>query len=82
MQGNLSGDLSMNGQISSNGTLQASLSSDIRITQYEGSYEITPNATEQTLSTAGKMLNLDLVIKAIPQNYGLITWNGAFITIS
>lgn len=49
---------------------------------YDGSYEITPTQYEQTIDTTSRLLLDDLVIKPIPQNYGLITWNGAFLTIS
>lgn len=49
---------------------------------YEGSYEFTPSTAEQTISTANKVLDQDIVIQPIPQNYGLITYNGSYITVS
>ena len=49
---------------------------------YDGAYEITPSQETQTLQTAGKCMTDDLVVKSIPQNYGLITYNGHELTIS
>ena len=50
--------------------------------EYMGSYEVTPSTEEQTLSTTDKVLTRDVVIKPIPNNYGLITWDGTKITVS
>lgn len=49
---------------------------------YEGSYEVTPQAEAQTLATANRAMREDLVINPIPSNYGLITWNGQVLTVS
>ena len=49
---------------------------------YSGPYEVTPSEETQTLGTAGKTLNANVIIKPIPSNYGLITWNGSVITVS
>lgn len=49
---------------------------------YSGDYEITPSSEVQTLQTNGKRMTADVVINPIPQNYGLITWNGSFLTVS
>lgn len=49
---------------------------------YHGEYNFTPSAEVQTVPTAGMNLEEDIVIGAIPNNYGLITWNGSTITVS
>ena len=49
---------------------------------YSGDYEVTPTAERQTLHTAGFFLAQDIVIDQIPSNYGLITWDGATLTVS
>ena len=49
---------------------------------YDGVYEVTPSDTEQTLTTKDLRMKNDVIIKPIPQNYGLITWNGSFLTVS
>lgn len=49
---------------------------------YTGEYEFTPSNETQLIPTAGKTVTLDIVVKPIPQNYGLISWNGSTLTIS
>lgn len=49
---------------------------------YEGEYRFTPSASAQTIPTAGKTLTLDIIVDPIPENYGLITWNGSSLTVS
>lgn len=50
--------------------------------EYEGETEITPTQDTQTLRTSGLLMPVDIVINPIPQNYGLITWNGSTLTVS
>lgn len=49
---------------------------------YDGEYDITPSCTAQVFQTEGKRVLHDFVIEPIPQNYGLITYNGSTITVS
>lgn len=49
---------------------------------YTGDYQITPTSERQILHTEGKSMTGDLVIDPIPNNYGLITWNGSTLTVS
>lgn len=49
---------------------------------YEGSYTLTPTAEEQIIPTNGLRMTDDLTIAPIPNNYGLITWDGTTITVS
>ena len=49
---------------------------------YEGPYNIIPATVEQVLNTKNKALSDVITIAPIPQNYGLITWNGSIITVS
>lgn len=42
---------------------------------YDGSYEVIPQTVPQVLSTRGKMMSADVKIGAIPQNYGLVSYN-------
>lgn len=51
-------------------------------TPYTGSYEVTPSSTEQVLGTELRTMSRNLVVKPIPSNYGLITYNGSIITVS
>lgn len=49
---------------------------------YTGDYIITPTSEDIVLQTNGKRMIDNVTIKAIPQKYGLITWNGSFLTVS
>lgn len=49
---------------------------------YTGAYEITPSSGIQVLSTKNLRMTDDITINPVPQNYGLITWNGSFLTVS
>lgn len=65
----------------------ASLTTSVRHWQteypdYEGEYEFTPSAETQTLPSTDTITHMDIVINPIPSNYGLITWNGATLTVS
>ena len=42
---------------------------------YDGEYEITPQRQEQVLATSGKALRENIIVGAIPQQYGLITYD-------
>ena len=49
---------------------------------YDGPYEVTPTQAVQVLQTANRVPSSDIVVDPIPQEYGLITWNGSVLTVS
>ncbi len=49
---------------------------------YTGEYEATPTAFAQVFATAGKSMASDFTVNPIPNNYGLITYDGSTITVS
>lgn len=49
---------------------------------YDGDYEIIPTNEEQIIPIMGKLATDNFTIRPIPQNYGLITWNGSILTVS
>ena len=49
---------------------------------YDGAYEWTPSESVQTIEIANKKALTNITINPIPQNYGLITWNGSTLTVS
>ena len=49
---------------------------------YKGAYTFTPSQQTQTIDIAGKQATQNITINPIPSNYGLITWNGATLTVS
>jgi hypothetical protein len=50
--------------------------------KYSGSYTVTPTIYSQVLYTKDKDVEDNITVEPIPTNYGLITWNGSFITVS
>lgn len=49
---------------------------------YDGPYEWTPSTEAQTVQINGKQAQADIIIQPIPNNYGLVTYNGSVITVS
>lgn len=45
------------------------------IDPYTGAYEITPQAEPQTIETAGKYMEQDMIIHPIPKEYGRVTYD-------
>ena len=49
---------------------------------YHGATEFTPSAEQQVIHTEGLFVDDPIIIEPIPNNYGLITWDGRTITVS
>lgn len=49
---------------------------------YDGDYEFTPTDEPQTIAIENKRATQNITINPIPSNYGLITWDGATLTVS
>lgn len=49
---------------------------------YKGSYNIVPSLHQQIVKVKGLYATEDIIVEKIPDNYGLITWNGSFLRIS
>lgn len=49
---------------------------------YGGPTDIIPTGSAQVLATAGTAVATDIIVEPIPQNYGLITWDGHAILVS
>ncbi len=54
----------------------------VNVDPYEGSYTVVPSDEEQILEVGGYRMTRNLTINPIPSNYGKITWNGAYLTVS
>ena len=86
--GELTGRLTSSGQLSGflnaakgiSGLLTIPSAAGVEI--YDGSYEYTPTADTQTIEIEQKMATANIIINPIPSNWGLITWNGATLTVS
>lgn len=48
---------------------------------YDGEYEITPGDEDATVQASGLVMRKNLVVKAVPQNYGRILWDGSSIKV-
>ena len=84
ISGVVSPELSVSAQISARPEIvgQLTIPSAVGVDPYEGEYEVTPNRAAQVLTTSGKYLQKNIVVNPIPNNYGLITWNGTTLTVS
>lgn len=83
-----SGQVADYGSLSGELTCEGALSGELALpiisggTPYSGAYEVTPTQERQRLETSGKVLTADIIVDAIPNCYGLISWNGAALTVS
>lgn len=71
--------------LSGNISVTAEVVNKVRSTNYEeytGETTVTPSSVAQVLPTESKVVPENIVINPIPSNYGLITWNGATLTVS
>lgn len=86
--GDLHGTLTSPGTISGSLSGNKTIAGELTIPQfilppsYEGPYEVTPSDTEQVLNTDSLYMSGNITINPIPNNYGLITWNGSTLTVS
>lgn len=49
---------------------------------YEGEYTFTPTQEAQTIEIKNKVALDNITINPIPNNYGLIGWNGSVLTVT
>lgn len=49
---------------------------------YSGGYEFAPSNDVQIIHAADMVMHEDIIIDAIPNNYGLVTWDGSTLTVS
>lgn len=84
IKGKISAPLKVRGKLSMRPTISAKLTVPLSILPpaYEGSYEVTPSKETQTLRTEELYMLGDVTINPIPNNYGLIEWDGRVITVS
>lgn len=86
--GEISGRLTPEARLSGRITPQERIRGNITIPakilpeEYHGSYDIIPGSEAQILETGEHWLPDNIIIEPIPNNYGLITWDGSVITVS
>lgn len=82
LKGKLQGVGGISGKLSGTGNLSGRISTPNIPDHYTGTVIITPTLSAQTLNTAGLLLDENITVNPIPNNYGLITYNGGIITVS
>ena len=86
LKGSLSGAGGLSGSLSGKGVnMSGSVTPHYDagpVEPYDGPYEFTPTNTTQTIPIRDKQAMANITIKPIPNNYGLITWNGSTLTVS
>lgn len=86
--GELKGVLTAGGTLKGTLTKTATITGSLTVPQYVlpptygGTYEVEPSTETQILNTKELYLAENITINPIPNNYGLITWNGTTITVS
>lgn len=50
--------------------------------EYTGEYEVTPSSETQVIPIANFIATQNIIVNPVPQNYGLVSWNGSYLTIS
>lgn len=83
IQGTLTSPKTLVGSLFSVYTLSGSLTVPTSSAQwYDGDYEFTPSIEAQVIEIDHLEARQNITIDPIPQNYGLITYNGTTITVS
>lgn len=82
ISGSVTGMKRLTGTLSPTGRLSGVLSLPEISYPYRGEYEITPGEETQVIAIANLKATQDIIINAIPSNYGLVTWDGSILTIS
>lgn len=70
------------GEISEEQGLSGVLTMAGSIPAFPGPYVITAGDTAQTISCAGLLMPQDIVVEAVPSNYGKIAWDGISLSVS
>lgn len=84
LSGTLTPSQTLQGTLSAPGGIEGQLTipNAILPPSYEGPVEVTPSAEGQVLETENLYMTENITIGPIPNNYGLITYNGTTITVS
>lgn len=74
----------ISGTLSGVGSMSAGLSvpTGKAVAPYTGAYEYTPTSETQVIEIEGLRALSNIIIDPVPQNYGLISWDGSTLTVS
>ena len=81
--GILSAEDNIYGTLSGESEIVGVLSTPVTIknTDYKGSYAVTPGEQPVVLQTQNHNMTENLIVGAIPSNYGRISYNGSVLTV-
>lgn len=85
LDGNMKISVNIGGDMSVNELYDGQFGNYIKVREadyYHGPYEVTPSRDAQTLEVTDYTMTQNITISPIPNNYGLITYNGSTITVS
>lgn len=77
-------DLTFSASFSSTESVDAEFGAHILVPvtdYYDGEYEITPGEQAQTIPVIGKTAKRNIVVDAIPADYGRLMWSGTKLTV-
>lgn len=66
------------------GLIPMTMDTEIRasvLPHYTGTVEVVPGDDTTVLHTAGTVLDEDIVIEKVPDQYGHISWNGSALSV-
>lgn len=73
---------SISGTLAKKCSLVGTISKDASLHYYDDDYIFTPSEEEQVIPTSNKFVSRNIIVNPIPNNYGLISWDGRVITVS
>ena len=62
-------------------TGQLTVPTAVGVEIYGGPYEVTPGEQAQRVPVGDKVMREDIIVEAIPQNYGRLSWDGRTLTV-
>ena len=72
----------LTGEVSEEQGLSGVLTIAGSIPSFPGPYTITAGDASQIISCAGLLMPQDIVVEAVPSNYGKIAWDGISLSVS
>lgn len=83
LTGTLSPPAFLTGTLSPPQTLtgQLTVPTAVGVEIYGGPYEVTPGEQAQRVPVGDKVMREDIIVEAIPQNYGRLSWDGRTLTV-
>jgi len=93
LSGKISSRTALSGRLSPFGVLRGAIAAPVVLTgsltiatgaipAYHGPTEITPCEATQVVPCAGLIMPANVIIDAIPSNYGRIGWDGVTLSVS